>query len=242
MSPSKVGTTPAKYDHIYTLPKTAPVDSPVDAHKIAQEWLSKLENILSSGDFSRASEVFHEESWYRDMIALQWDFRTLHGREKIEDFLSEHQPKAALSGLHLQESGHFAPKLEDVKKDIGLSWVSSLFHFNTRLGKGSGVLRLTQEKTGEWKAFALYTVLQELTGFEERLGERRVYGTIDSMPGSFSRGTWFERRERQLNFLDEEPQVLIIGAGIYSTISYHIIKHLILTVRRSGRVESGRST
>lgn len=213
MSPSKIESPPAKYDHIYTLPKTAPVEGPVDARKIAQEWLGKFEAILTSGDFSRIGEVFHEESWFRDMIALQWDFRTLHGREKIQEFLSQHQPKAGASSFHLQESGHFAPKLEDVKKDINLAWVSSLFHFETKLGKGAGVLRLTQEKPGEWKAFAFYTVLQELTGHEERLGERRAYGTIDSMPGGFSRGTWFERRERQLNFLDEEPQVVIIGAG-----------------------------
>ena len=114
----------------------------------------------------------------------------------------------------LQDSGPFQPKLEVVKKETGFTWISSLFHFETRIGRGSGVLRLTQEKAGEWKAYSVYTTLQELKGFEEPLGTKRPYGTIESMPGGFSGGTWAERRQRKLDFLDEEPQVLVIGAGM----------------------------
>ena len=155
-----------------------------------------------------------KESWWRDIVALQWDFRTLHGRERIQDFLSQNQQHGPFSSFRLQDSGPFQPKLEVVKKETGFAWISSLFHFETRIGRGSGVLRLTQEKPGEWKAYSVYTTLQELKGFEEPLGTKRPYGTIESMPGGFSGGTWAERRQRKLDFLDEEPQVLVIGAGM----------------------------
>ncbi|KAJ5826371.1 flavin-binding protein [Penicillium riverlandense] len=205
--------TATKYDHIIQLPKTAQVDSAVDARKVAQKWLNNIQDIFATGDFSRVVEILHEDSWWRDIITLQWDFRTIRGRGPIEGFLRQNQQLGPLSSFRLQETGNFQPKLEVVKKDSSLSWISSLFHFETRIGKGSGVLRLIQDKSGVWKAYAVYVTLQELKGSEEPLGERRPYGTIDSMPGGFSQGTWTERRERKLNFVDEEPQVLVIGAG-----------------------------
>lgn len=204
---------PARYDHIVEIPPTAPVNAPVDAKTVAQEWLNKLDAIVTDRAFSRLGEIFHEDSWWRDIVALQWDFRTLHGRERIADFLSQNQQQGLLSSPRLQETGHFQPKIETVRQDTGFAWISSLFHFETRIGRGSGVLRLTQEKAGEWKAYAVYTSLQELKGFEEPLGTRRTYGTLDSMPGGVDGGTWVERRQRQLDFADAEPQVLIIGAG-----------------------------
>lgn len=202
-----------RYDHVVQLPLTAPVETPVDAQKVAQEWLDKLADIMGAGESSRAREILHEESWWRDILALQWDFRTLHGRELIQAFLNQNQQHGPFSSFRLQDSGPFAPRLEVVKKETGFAWVSSLFHFETRIGRGSGVLRLTQEKPGEWKAYSVYTTLQELKGFEEPLGTKRSYGTIESMPGGFAGGTWAERRQRKLNFVDEEPQVLVIGAG-----------------------------
>lgn len=230
---------PARHDHIIQLPQTAPVNSAPDVRKVAQEWLNKLEAILTAGEPSRLDAVFHKDSWWRDILALQWDFRTIRGRERVEEFLRQNQQLVQLSSLRLQDTGHFQPKLEVVKKDTGFAWICSLFHFETRFGRGSGVLRLTLEKPGVWKAFAVYTTLQELKGFEEPLGTRRVYGTLDSMPGGVAGGTWRERRQRQLDFVDEEPQVLLIGAG-KSPISISLLDGLQIKILRPGRTEFGR--
>ncbi|KAJ5083936.1 flavin-binding protein [Penicillium alfredii] len=204
---------PTKYDHIIQLPQTAEVDPSVEVQKVAQEWLSKLAAAFSTTDFSGVRELFHEDSWWRDIVALQWDFRTIRGQERIKEFLRQNQQLAPVSSFRLQETGHFQPRLEIAKKEPVLAWISSLFHFETRIGRGSGVLRLTQQTPGVWKAYSVYTTLQELKGFEEPLGTARAYGTLDSMPGGPAQGTWFERRERKLNFVDEEPQALVIGAG-----------------------------
>ncbi|KUL81753.1 hypothetical protein ZTR_09400 [Talaromyces verruculosus] len=200
--------------HIIQLPKTAAPSKDIDPVVIAQAWITSLESILggTSEVYLRLSEIFHEESWWRDMLALQWDLRTLKDISKIEAFLRAHQPNAQLSGFRLQDEGKYKPTLESPTAD--LHWVSSMFFFDTKVGKGAGILRLTQDPKSEaWKAYSVYTSLQELKEHWEPLGHKRAYGTIESMPGGFDKGTWLERRQKKVNFEEEEPQVLVVGAG-----------------------------
>lgn len=214
----------SSFDHIITLPTTPAIDNHNDKDNndnpttIAQEWLSSLSTVLRTHDFARLPELFHADSWWRDHLALQWDLRTIRGCEHISSFLERYQPSAQLASFKLQDEGRFSPRIDEPEKEAGLRlrWIVSMFFFETRVGRGAGVLRLTQEEgnsSSRWKAYAVYTSLQELKDFEEPLGPRRVYGTLDSMPGGSSGGTWLERRKRQVEFGDEEPQVLVVGAG-----------------------------
>jgi hypothetical protein len=197
--------------HIIQLPST-PAASPPEARTIAQQWLTALEIQLARPDTLSLSNLFHTESWWRDMLALDWDMRTAHSSGEIEELLRKRQGHAQLHSFRLQDKGKFQPRWEQVVD--GLSWVSSMFFFKTAFGTGSGVLRLTQDQSdGEWKAYAVYTSLQALKGAEEPLGCRRPEGTTESMPGGLAGGTWIERRERQKEFLDSEPTVLVVGAG-----------------------------
>lgn len=208
--------SPAQNHHIIQLPVTPDVTSPLDPRAIAQRWISDLEAVLVRNDFSRLADLFHQESWWRDMLALNWDLRTIQNLDRIVDFVRRHQSRAQLSSFRLQDQGKYQPHLDTPLKghDHHLSWVVSMFFFETKVGRGAGIFRLTQDRqSGVWKAYTMYTSLQELKGFEEPLGPRRVYGTLDSMPGGSSQGTWYERRQRQLEFLDEEPTVLVVGAG-----------------------------
>lgn len=196
--------------HIINLPKTSS-GAPPDARAVIQEWLVALETALSMPATLRIDSLFHEESWWRDMLALDWDMRTLHSAAEISEFLGAHQSKARLSNFRVQEQGNFQPRWEQVVE--GLSWVSSMFFFETAFGSGTGMVRLTQGDDGCWRAYAMYTSLQELKGAEEPLGKKRPEGTTESMPGGLAGGTWIERREREKEFLDAEPTVLVVGAG-----------------------------
>ncbi|KAJ5450204.1 uncharacterized protein N7458_006653 [Penicillium daleae] len=196
--------------HIIELPKTTS-SAPPDARAVIQQWLAALETALSKPATLDIASLFHEESWWRDMLALDWDMRTLHSAAEISQFLGTHQSKARLSGFQIQEQGKFQPRWEQVVD--GLSWISSMFFFETAFGRGTGMARLTQGDDGYWKAYAMYTSLQELKGAEEPLGKRRPEGTTESMLGGLAAGTWIERRERQKEFLDSEPTVLVVGAG-----------------------------
>ncbi|PLB43734.1 flavin-containing monooxygenase [Aspergillus steynii IBT 23096] len=201
----------AQNHYIVKLPVTPQTPRALDVRSIAQRWITNLEALLSNGEYSRLSELMQEESWWRDILAFEWDLRTIQNRSSIQEFLHRNQPRSQLSGFRLQHEGKFQPKLE--KPAEGLRWISSMFFFDTRVGRGTGVLRLTQDEDGAWKAYAIYTSLQELKNFEEPLSSRRAEGTIESMPGGLSRGNWQERRQRQIEFLDEEPATLVVGAG-----------------------------
>ncbi|CEO58975.1 hypothetical protein PMG11_03667 [Penicillium brasilianum] len=196
--------------HIISLPKTT-ISAPPDSRAVIQQWLVALESALSKPATLQIGSLFHEESWWRDMLALDWDMRTLHRAAEISEFIGAHQSKARLSSFRLQEQGNFQPHWEQAVE--GLSWVSSMFFFKTAFGSGTGMVRLTQGDDGCWKAYAMYTSLQELNGSEESLGKKRPQGTTESMPGGLAGGTWIERRERQKEFLDAEPMVLVVGAG-----------------------------
>lgn len=197
--------------HIIQLPST-PAASPPEARLIAEQWLTGLQVQLARPNILNLSNLFHAESWWRDMLALDWDMCTAHSSNEIEELLRKRQSQAQLQSFRLQDKGRFQPRWEQVVD--GLSWVSSMFFFETAFGTGSGVLRLTQDQNdGRWKAYAVYTSLQELKGAEEPLGHRRPEGTTESMAGGLAGGTWIERRKRQKEFLDSEPTVLVVGAG-----------------------------
>lgn len=205
--------------HIIQLP-TTPSSSPPEPEAIAQQWLTKLQIQLAHPESISLETIFHKESWWRDMLALDWDMRTLHTATEIEAFLRKRQGPSALSNFRLQNKGDFKPNWNQVVN--GLSWVSSMFFFDTAVGSGTGMLRLTQSKDGVWKAYAVYTSLQELKGVEEPLGKRRAEGTTESMPGGLEGGTWIERRQRQKEFLDEEPTALVVGAGMSCSLKASI--------------------
>ncbi|KAI9698123.1 MAG: hypothetical protein M1836_004125 [Candelina mexicana] len=198
--------------HIIQLPSTSTTTTEnLNPSEIAQEWLSLLETHLTKGH-PQLSEVFHEDSWWRDMLGLDWEFHTIKGLRSIENFVSQHQPRVQLSNFRLHNGKEAQPAFDSPVES--LTWLTSVFFFETLFGRGCGVFYLTQAKEGSaWKAYSVYTTLQELKDIEEPLGPRRLEGTVESMPGGISKGTWIERRQRQVEFVDEEPAVLIIGTG-----------------------------
>jgi putative flavoprotein involved in K+ transport len=86
--------------------------------------------------------------------------------------------------------------------------VEGWFTFETAVGRGKGHLRLIGDK-----AWTMLTTLQELKGFEEKKGERRIKGVEHSNhPG---RKSWLEKKteaEALLGF-QKQPYVVIVGGG-----------------------------
>ena len=205
--------------HTIQLPaagKAAPVyhieeKKTVEPVAIAQQWLTKLETILKNNDVAALPTIMHQDSWWRDMFAVSWDIRTLHGLDKLAVYFSENLAPTAFESLKLRTSGKFAPSLGSPIE--GLEWIESQFDFETKVGRGSGMLRLCEGSDGVWKGYMIYTALQELKGYEENAGWKRPHGGNNSLVGGAIKGNWLERRERQKEFLDEDPTVVIVGAG-----------------------------
>ncbi|KAH8697396.1 putative flavin-binding monooxygenase [Talaromyces proteolyticus] len=209
-----------KANHIISLPRPPRVSSlkSIDPKCAAQEWLTNLEKALSTPSIlkDQIDNLFHSDSYWRDHLALQWDFRTIHTAASIASFLNQFQPATQISKLSLQSEGKYAPHISTPENGVPeIDFLASMFHFETKVGRGTGILRLMLDDEGkQWKAYAVYTSLQELKGAEEPLGPKRVYGTLDSMPNGSAGGTWKERREKIINLEGgQEPAVVVVGAG-----------------------------
>src|SRR4029077_17213743 len=102
----------------------------------AQEWLTRFERALGFADDLRA--LFHQDSYWREVLAFTWDIRTVHGADAIAAAFTRHR-SAAASGFRL-DPRRTAPR--QVTR-AGNRAVEAIFRFETAQGRGSGVLRLT---------------------------------------------------------------------------------------------------
>ena len=194
--------------HTITLPsfREASDETAENARAIVTQWSSEFEKILTDGDISGLSAVFREDAWIRDFLALSWDFRTIHCLDKIASYFGENLSSSGLRDIRPRTKGSFQPEFKDPAP--GVHWVESMFDFQTNVGRGKGVVRLVLDSDDEWRCFMINLRLEELKGFEEKTGINRPHGYVDPR-----QGTWGERRQRQREFLDEDPYVFVIGAG-----------------------------
>ncbi|KAF9037462.1 hypothetical protein BJ165DRAFT_1558194 [Panaeolus papilionaceus] len=170
------------------------------AQGIARTWLASFAKSMTDQNVDATLDLMMVESWWRDMLAFTWDFRTFSGRDKIGKFLSDR--------LVITEPTHFT--LDTSSVSIGrpypdILWISLSFTFQTSVGNASSITRLMPTPNGEWKAHIVYTNLEELKGFPEKIGPLRSFAP--------NHGKWEAARAREMEFADDDPQVLIIGAG-----------------------------
>ncbi|KAH9484720.1 Indole-3-pyruvate monooxygenase YUCCA1 [Psilocybe cubensis] len=172
----------------------------VDAKKIANDWLASFSAAATQGDVDAIISLLLPDAFWRDMLALTWNLRTFSGKQKISKFLTD---RLGLSKLHDFKIRQELVGLQQPYPD--LVWISLMFDFMTGVGGASGIARLVPTPNGEWKAHVVFTNLENLTGFPEKSGPLR-----DQDP---NHGRWESERQREVEFLDKDPTVLIIGAG-----------------------------
>nr|GAT58193.1 predicted protein [Mycena chlorophos] len=172
----------------------------VDAKKIATEWFSQFSKHASEGNVAQVASLLSEDALWRDVLSLTWDFRTFQG-DAVQQFLVDRLPHVGMSNFQLNERYvHLGRPYPD------LVWIQAMFTFETTVGLCSGVFRLIpQPNGGAWKAHCLFTTLEDLKGFPEKIGSFR-----NTAP---NHGKWEEERRRATSFASSDPTVLIVGAG-----------------------------
>ena len=176
------------------------VDPNVDFQAVAEAWFTRFADAMHSKDVPGILDLIVDDAFWRDMLALTWDFHTYEGRDIVKQFLTDQLPKFDLSAFKLREE---LVSLDRPYED--LVWIMGIFNFDTTLGHATGIFRLIPLADGSWKAHSVYTNLDDLKGFPEKTGLLRNHEP--------NHGKWAERREREQEFLDEEPGTLIIGGG-----------------------------
>ncbi|AVS82111.1 FAD-dependent oxidoreductase [Paracidovorax avenae] len=165
----------------------------------AQALLDRLNRALADRDFTAASRLFAEECYWRDLVLLTWNIKTLEGQGQIADMLAAQLDAAAPVRLSLDER-------ETVEEADGV--VSAWIVIDTRHARGGGHVRIRGGRI-----WTLLTAAQELKGHEEPLGTRRPMGAEHGIRRG--RQTWLERRRQEAEELgrEKQPFVLVIGGG-----------------------------
>ncbi|GAA4228245.1 putative flavoprotein involved in K+ transport [Sagittula marina] len=164
-----------------------------------QEVLDTLNAALESGDAERASQLFATDSYWRDLVSVTWNLKTVEGPEGVADMLGRQ--------LEHTRPGNFQLQSGEVPAEEGgvtTAWIT----FETKAGRGWGLMRLKDDRI-----WTLLTALQELKGFEESRGKRRPMGAEHG--AKKNRTSWKEAREAEeanLGYTDQ-PYTLVIGGG-----------------------------
>lgn len=182
-----------------------------ELYNAIETWIREFNNALEAADFTKIEPLIHHDAWLRDLLSMSWDFRTITGQAEITHYFQDKLEASGLGSIQLRKTGTFLPKL---KKLPHVEWVEAMFDFETKVGVGSGVVRLVDD-SGSWKLFMISFMLQKLKGFGEKTHFDRPHGGNNSFDGV---GNWQERRERQKEFMDHDPAVIVVGAGMFDQL------------------------
>jgi len=176
---------------------------------IAESWLAQFEAALAAPGRPRLERLFHADSHWRDVLALSWHIKTVSGSDAIVRELATHAGRARPTGFKI-DLHRTAPR---AVRRAGTDAIEAIFGFETAEGRGSGVLRLTPDADdgGTSKAWTLLTALDEIKGYEERLGRSRPQDKAYSR--DFRGPNWLDLRKAAAEYGDRDPTVLVVGGG-----------------------------
>ena len=175
--------------------------------EIANRWLASFEQALAGRDGDLLARLFHADCHWRDVLAMTWQIRTLNGRDSMVGELIAHAARAQPSGFRIDPQ-RTAPRRAT---RAGTEAIEAIFQFETAAGRGHGVLRLLPEETAPPRAWTLLTALDEIKGFEERVGRSRPKG--ESYSRDFRGPNWLDLRKSAAAYAGRDPDVLVVGGG-----------------------------
>src|SRR5262245_43845183 len=94
-------------------------------------WLADFGTAVSSGDLGRATSMFGDESYWRDLVSFTWNLKTAEGPEQIQAMLEATMPNAKPSNFVIQGEGSEANGVTE-------GW----FKFEPASGRSRGAFRV----------------------------------------------------------------------------------------------------
>lgn len=182
----------------------------VDAGGIFRSWASEFGATLEKGDAAALAAMFHarEGSW-KDFLSFTWEHRAFSGQAEIGRAFAESLPSVGPCSLRVA-ADRMPPRL---LRRSGKNVLEGFLDFDTRVGRGAAFVRLLYDERDpeESKIWLMLTALQELRGFEEKIGRKRPTG--DEYAMNTRPNNWHDDWSASREFADREPEALIVGAG-----------------------------
>lgn len=175
----------------------SPTERATSPTEKVQQWLSALEASLQSDQPADAAELFEPEGFWRDLVALTWNIKTLEGRDEIRAMLAA---TAAGARPHDWQLANGATENDGVVE----AWIT----LKTAHGSCEGQVRLRNGK-----CWTLLTAMVELRDFPEKRKTLRAKGAKHG--ADKNRKTWLDEREEEQRTLgySKQPYCLVIGGG-----------------------------
>jgi cation diffusion facilitator CzcD-associated flavoprotein CzcO len=185
------------------------LDKTEDISAVAANWLAEFESAVAKPAAGTLEHLFHPDSFWRDVLALSWNLQTINGAPAILKELRVRAREAQPTGFRIDPDR--APPRRVTR--AGTNCIEAIFKFETRVGRGSGIIRLLPDADdgNRLKAWTLLTELGELKGFEEQLGAERPRGEAYSR--DFRGPNWLDLRKAEIEYAGRDPDVLVIGGG-----------------------------
>jgi len=131
----------------------------------ATKWLAAFR--MNTHDSDLITRLFHELGFWKDILALTWDYRTIWGTRAIKHLLDARLAQTGLAALSLAEDSFRAPTL--LKPMPGVVFLRLCFEFETNHGRGTVVAFLVPTSDAQWKAWSLLTQLESLKDYPKRV-------------------------------------------------------------------------
>lgn len=181
----------------------------LDPESTFRLWLETFEATLLQQDDAALARMCGAESYLKDMLVLDWDYRVHTGPEAIGRAMVEGHRRRALRNFRTAP-GRTAPVLV---RRAGRNLIEGYFAFDTDIGTCDGFVRLAcpDGNPASLRIWQILFALNHIHGFADRTGDNRPRG--DNYSQITSPENWSQDRERERAFADRDPQVLIVGAG-----------------------------
>ena len=178
-----------------------------EQRQIAETWLAKFNEALRERDYTRVSSMMHADGYWRDLLTFGWNFRNLHGIDNIRAWLAEAFDLNAADNFRLEGEPTIGAMGEHDKT------LEFFFTFDTGIAHGRGYARLVEipNSPGDVKAFTILTAMKELKQYPQATARNR--SRDDLRMTSRELENWRDRRNKARQFLDKDPEVVIIGGG-----------------------------
>mgnify|MGYP003700656921 CR=1 FL=1 len=195
----------------YTDPTSVQARDDAEIRGVASAWLTAFEQALESGEAGRIERLIAADGNWRDVLAFTWHLTPRVGAERIAEGLAARQPEVKAYGFELDPDR--TPPRRVMR--LGRECIEALYRFETKVGRGAGVLRLVPAADGDGAAghvaWVLSTSLEELKGFEEKIGANRPTGAAYSR--NFGGDNWEDARRKAQTYDDRDPTVLVVGGA-----------------------------
>ena len=182
---------------------------------IVDDWLCRFNAALhqtssAAGDAPAGfADLFHDNSFWRDALALSWQLQTISGAIDILNSLPAAATKAGISAITLDPQAT-APRLVT---RAGSDAIEAFFTFTTDAAHCRGILRLNADDSqpDHYRAWTLFTAIDALIGFEEKTDRNRPTG--QSYSRDFRGPNWLDKRLAAASYENHDPAVLVVGGG-----------------------------